>query len=371
MGKTKNEPEEELIDIDEKGNPIEKGKEGIKNESSKIYKNILLIILFLLFLGLIYFFFIKKNKKTIFDETILKNLKLKNRIFFGAITHNVQKIETLSQNGVSLIVTGGAAVGDYFPSALENEGPFRVDSDEFIEELKKLPEVAHKYKTYILLDLVHLGLYSSVEPIYAPSGGKGLINKDIEAKEMTKEDIIRIQDYFVQGAIRAKKAGFDGIEIHGGHLTLVSLFLSQLFNRRTDEYGGSDENRARFVVEIVKKIREAIGDDMIISAKIDSIDLQTGFTENGFLTTGKLLEEAGVDLIEVTGSNPIKNEDMYFYNDTKKLAETVNVPVVCIGGIKTYEHADYILKNSKIEYIAMSRTLMKDPDLIKQWNQYK
>ena len=112
---------------------------------------------------------------------------------------------------------------------------------------------------------------------------------------MTKEDIIRIQDYFVQGAIRAKKAGFDGIEIHGGHLHLVSSFLSQKFNRRTDEYGGSDENRAKFLIEIIKKIREAIGDEMIISAKIDSVNEEMGFTEKGFLTTGKLLEEAGVD----------------------------------------------------------------------------
>ena len=105
---------------------------------------------------------------------------------------------------------------------------------------------------------------------------------------------------------------------------------------------------------------------MIISVKIDSVDEEKGFTESGFLTAGKMLEEAGVDLIEVTGANPIRNDDMYFYNDTKKLAEILKIPVVCIGGIKTYEHANYILKNSKIEYIAMSRTLMKSPDLVKK-----
>ena len=99
---------------------------------------------------------------------------------------------------------------------------------------------------------------------------------------------------------------------------IVSSFLSQKFNRRTDEYGGSDENRAKFLIEIIKKIREAIGDEMIISAKIDSVNEEMGFTEKGFLTTGKLLEEAGVDLLEVTGVNALQKGDMYFYNDTKK-----------------------------------------------------
>ena len=153
---------------------------------------------------------------------------------------------------------------------------------------------------------------------------------------------------------------------------MVSLFSSQKFNRRTDEYGGSDENRARFIVEIVKKIREAVGNDMIISAKIDSPDEENGITENGFLYTGKALEEAGLDLMEVSGPNPIrKGEKPYFYEATKKIAEILKIPVICIGGIKTYEQADYILKNSKIEYIAMSRELLKQPDIVKKWLMYK
>ena len=184
---------------------------------------------------------------------------------------------------------------------------------------------------------------------------------------MSKEDILRIQDYFVQAAIRAKKAGFDGVEIHGAHLTLVSLFSSQKYNRRSDEYGGSDENRARFITEIVKKIRKAVGNDMIISAKIDSPDEENGITESGFLFTAKALEEAGLDLISISGTNPIRNEEIYFYDYSKKLAEVLNIPVICIGGIKKYEQAEYILKNSKIEYIAMSRELLKQPDIVKKW----
>ena len=89
---------------------------------------------------------------------------------------------------------------------------------------------------------------------------------------MTKEDILRFQDAFVQGDIRAKKAGYDGIEIHGTQLSLVSLFSTKKYNRRTDKYGGSDENRSRFIEEIAKKIREAMGNKFIISANIDGSD---------------------------------------------------------------------------------------------------
>ena len=314
------------------------------------------------------FFAHKKNNKSVFDETILKNLKLKNRVFFGPISHTAEKIETIVKNDVAFVITEGTVVGDYTFSKLQPEGPFRIDSDEYIPEIRKLVDIAHKYKAHIILDLVHQGLIAVEQPAYSPSGDKGLINKEIQSKAMTKEDILRIQDYFVQGAIRAQKAGFDGIEIHWAQLTLVSLFSTKKFNRRTDEYGGSDENRARFIVEIVKKIREAVGKDFIISAKIDSPDEENGITESGFIYMAKALEEAGLDLMEVSGPNPIRQgEDPFFYEATKKIAEIVKIPVIYIGGIKNYEQADFILKNSNIEYIAMSRELLKQPDIVKKW----
>ena len=107
---------------------------------------------------------------------------------------------------------------------------------------------------------------------------------------------------------------------------------------------------------------------MIISAKIDSPDEDNGISEGQFLYNVKALEQAGLDLISISGTNPIRNnEDLYFYEYSKKIAEILKIPVVCIGGIKKYEQADYVLKNSKIEYIAMSREFLKQPDIIKKW----
>ena len=375
MKDSNKEKDEELVDIDETGNPIEKEKEKEekKIQSKAKYKIALSIIVFIVIIISCYFFLnLKKKNKSVFDETTLKNLKLKNRVFFGPISHTAEKIENIVKNDVALVITEGAIVGDFTLSNLQPEGPFRIDSDEYIPDIKKLSDVVHKYNSHILLDLVHQGLIATEQPAYSPSGDKGLLNKDLQSKAMTKDDILRIQDYFVQGAIRAKKAGYDGVEIHGAQLSLVSLFSSTKFNRRNDEYGGSDENRSRFIVEIVKKIREAIGNDMIISAKIDSVDEQFGFTESGFLTLGKALEKSGVDFIVVSGPNPVrKDKNPYFFNDTKKLADILNIPIVCIGGIKSYEQADYILKNSNIEYISLSRELLEDPDIINKWYSNK
>ena len=311
----------------------------------------------------------KKETKTVFDQTTVKHMKLKNRLFLGPCIHTVPKIESIVQNGIALVTTEGCIISDFVLSKLQPEGPFRIDSDEYIPEIKNLADIVHKNNSYILLDLVHQGAGSSEH--FTPSGGK-ILNFDFETKAMTKEDILKIQNDFVQAALRAKKAGCDGVEIHGSQLSLVSLFSFSNINKRTDEYGGSDENRARLIVEIVQKVREAIGNDMIISAKIDNTDEKYGLSESGFLTTGKMLEKAGLDMIKVSGPNPHRNGDEpYFYEDTKKLADNLNIPVTCIGGIKTYEQVDFILQNSKIQYIAMSRELIKQPDILKKWSTKK
>ena len=372
--------DQELLEVDDKGNYIEK-KEKKKNKPSNAYKYLLLIFAFIILLGLAYYFLLNKktNKKSVFDETKLKNLKLKSRVFLGPVfdysfingkftEKGLKNYETLAKNNIALFVTEGMVIGDYCPSPLKKE-VFRIDNDEYIEEFKKIADIVHKYNSYILLQMGHPGLLSNSDTIYSPSVDKGF-SSNVTSKEMSKEDILRIEDYFVQAAIRAKKAGFDGIDI-SGQLSLVSLFFSSKYNRRNDEYGGSVEKRARFMVETIKKIREAIGDDMIISIKIDSEDENNGFTESGFLTTGKILEEAGVDMISVSAPNPIRDGELYFYERTKKLAEILKIPVVCIGGINNYENAEYVLKNSKIEYISMVRALVQDPELVTKWKQNK
>ena len=247
-----------------------------------------------------------------------------------------------------------------------------MDKDEYIEEYKKLVSLVHKYNANIMVQLIHNGMntFSTNKVIYGPSS-LPLLNQKRNAVEMTKEDILRVEDDFVKAAIRAKKAGFDGIEIHAAHLYLLSNFLSPQYNKRNDEYGGNDENRARFVVETIKKVREAVGNDIILSLKIDSEnDEKNGITEQGFLTACKLGEKAGLDLIQVSGFKWTKERPKngpYYFEAAKKLAEIVNIPVLIVGGVRSIDDAEYILNNSKIEYIALSRPLICEPDIVKKW----
>ena len=118
-------------------------------------------------------------------------------------------------------------------------------------------------------------------------------------------------------------------------------------------------------------MREKVGNDFVISVKLDSGEENEGISESGFLTTAKMAEKAGVDLIIVSGTQVMKDDDIYHFEKSKILAEKVKIPVVCVGGIKTYEHADYILKNSNVEYISMARALIKQPDLVLKWKNKK
>ena len=136
---------------------------------------------------------------------------------------------------------------------------FRLDKDEYIPEFKKLVNLVHKNGANFIMQLVHIGMntFTYADIVYAPSEAP-LKDQNKMTKEMTKEDILRIENDFANAALRAKKSGFDGVEIHGAHFYLVSEFLSPLINKRKDKYGGSDENRARFLVEIIEKVREKL-----------------------------------------------------------------------------------------------------------------
>ena len=273
-------------------------------------------------LSLIYFMFLNTvfisissqqlGQKNLFDETRLKNLKLKNRIFRGAVgdqtfingkisEEGFKLYDNLSKNGVGTIFTGYTIVSDYYQR--DNGRTFRLDKDEYIPEFKKLVDLVHKNGANILTQLVHIGMntMSKSEFIYSPSS-LPIKNQNRNSKEMTKEDILRIENNYAEAALRAKKAGFDGVEIHGAHFYLISEFLSPLYNKRTDEYGGNNENRARFLLEIIKKVRDKVGKDYLVGLKINSEDAdENGITEEGFFKACQLAEDVGVDYIQISG----------------------------------------------------------------------
>ena len=319
------------------------------------------------------------SKRTIFDETQLKHLKLKNRIFRGAVgdqsfingkisEEGFKLYDRLSKNEIGTIFTGYTMVSDYLQN--DNYHTFRLDKDEYIPEFKKLVDLVHKNGANFLMQLAHIGMntVSKSEIIYAPSS-LPIPNQNRNSKEMTKEDILRIENDFAEAALRAKKAGFDGIEIHGAHLFLVSQFLSPLYNKRKDEYGGNDENRARFLSETLEKIREKVGKEFIVGVKINSEDGdKNGITEEGFFTACKIAEKSGADFIQISGITWIKTKvDSPLYEPIgDKLSKIINIPIIVTAGARNVDNLNEILNRSNIQYFGIGRPLICEYDLIKK-----
>ena len=310
--------------------------------------HILFLILF------ISFFTSFEGKKDLFDETQYKYMKMKNRVFKGAIVDYeswendkltekyYQRYEKLSKAEIGTIITGGMLVepNKDFPIP-------RIDKDEYIPGFKKLTDMVHKNGVNIIAQISVIREF------------------DLSKKEL--KDIINL---FAEAAERCKKAGFDGIEIGANHHGTLSQFLSPMFNHRTDEYGGSDENRARFVIEIIKKIRERMGNEYIILLKINSEDNDpNGITPEGFITACKMAEQAGVDMIEVTGMKWKKNREnkLVYFDIGKTLADILKIPILVTGGVKNLNVANEALNNSNIQYIGICRAILSEPDILIKW----
>jgi len=324
----------------------------------------------------------EKTQKNIFDETHLKHLKLKNRFFRGSVGDSSFKngkiteegfklYDELSKNEVGTIFTGYTTVSDYdqFPGI----DVFRLDKDEYIPEFKKLVNLVHKNGANFFMQLVHIGINTKfkVDTVYAPSS-LPLEGQNKNSKEMTKEDILRIENDFAEAALRAKKAGFDGVEIHAAHFYLVSEFLSPLFNKRTDEYGGSDENRARFLVEIINKVREKVGKDYIVGMKINSEDGdKNGITEEGFLTACLMAEKAGIDFIQISGIRWLseRTKTPIYAEAGIKLLQKVKIPIIVTAGARNVDELNEILNKSNIQYFGLARPLICEPDIVKRWKE--
>ena len=343
-----------------------------------VIKEIYLIIFFSLLVNSF-----QKGKKGIFEPTKIKKMNVKNRIFRASVTDNCffsngiiseeayKYYDELSKEGTSTIFTGAVLIskGSFF----EKMGTFLIDKDDYIEQFKKLTNIVHKNNANIIMQIIHSGVLinEGKEEIYGPSNVYNVLLKT-QNKELTKEDILTIEEEYVKAAIRAKKAGFDGIDIHSAHLSLLNQFLSPAFNKRNDEYGGNDENRARIIVEIIEKIRKSVGNDFIISIKLNCRDgIENGIRKEGFITACKLIEKAGADIIQVSGdfNHQPQNNIPYFLSQTEEIADIVNIPVVLIGGIRNYEIIEKVLEESNVQYFALGRPLNCEPDLVLRWEK--
>jgi 2,4-dienoyl-CoA reductase-like NADH-dependent reductase (Old Yellow Enzyme family) len=198
---------------------------------------------------------------------------------------------------------------------------------------------------------------------------------------LTQEEIKYLVDCFVNAARRAKESGFDAIEIHSAHGYLLSQFLSPFYNKRIDEYGGGIDNRSRIHLEILKAIRAEVGANYPVLIKLNCQD----FDENGLnledaIRVGKLLAQSGLDAIELSGGllsgrrlSPSRSrintadDEAYFREQAKAFKKEIGIPLILVGGIRSLEVANDLVTNGTADYLAMSRPLIREPDLINRW----
>jgi 2,4-dienoyl-CoA reductase-like NADH-dependent reductase (Old Yellow Enzyme family) len=317
--------------------------------------------------------------KLLFDKTKIGKLELKNRFIRSAtgdgLVKNghpteemIEQYEELANGGVGTIITGNAKITDY-------KIPFfdmlSIEDDSFIPELKKFTDKVHALDTNIMLQIVYFGSLIGSEggDVLGPSAVPNLISK-IEPKEMSKEDIKYIQKAFASAALRSKEAGFDGVQLHAAHGFLLSQFLTPYYNRRTDEYGGSIENRARMLIETCKEVREMVGEDYPILIKINSSDaMEQGMTFEECKYVCKRLQEVGVNAVEISGSSHIfkPHEEAYFKDYAAEIAKEVDIPIIVVGGNRDYSAMETILNETSIEYFSFSRPFIAESDFIRRW----
>ncbi|MEI8247049.1 MAG: NADH:flavin oxidoreductase [Lentisphaerota bacterium] len=293
------------------------------------------------------------------------------------------KMRELAEGGVGLIITGHT----YFSiEGKASHGKVAVDRDECIPGLAKLAAAVHMNGGKIVLQLGHAGAMATAACTgQEPAGPSAIPDKDGKplCREMNRKDIETLTENIADGARRAKKAGFDGVQIHAAHGYLFSQFLSPYFNKRQDEFGGPIENRARIVIMALQKIKSATGGGYPALIKINSDDfVDGGISPDEMLEIAQLLEKNGIDAIEISGGTHFSKEGYdpvrkgnratpdhgaYYFKAAAKLKQTVKVPVILVGGIRAFETAQNILDSKTADYIAMSRPLIREPQLIRRW----
>ena len=306
----------------------------------------------------------------------------------GYVTdRTVEFYDKLAGNGLGLIITGFT-----FVSANSRAMPRMLGAadDEFLPGLQRLAEAVHAKGDKICLQLAHCGLnaMASFDPdglIYGPSlialTGQTLSEKAGRLhkgnahimRSLTRWQIEQIQHDFLQAALRAAKAGFDAVEVHGAHHYLISEFLSPAFNKRTDIYGGGTRQRARFAVEVVSRIRKALP-EMPIFFRLNCEDFTPlGITLEDSRNTAIMLAEADCDVISVSGSNPTrtrivkKEKEAYFREQSKIIRQACGLPVMVAGGIRSPESVAELLDNDYADLVGIGRPLIRTPDLPARW----
>jgi len=338
----------------------------------------------------------------LFQPMKIKNMELRNRFVRSAtydqcadrkghVTERQTKLfSALAEGGVGLIITGLTYV---HPSGQLAPFESSLANDDCIPGFKSLTAAVHDRGAKMAVQLYHTGRENAKflkakrqQQALAPSFVPNDTYFTQDYRQMNEDEIWEIIDAFGDAARRAQEAGFDAVQVHAAHAYLLSQFLSPFTNRRDDKWGGPLDNRLRFHREIYRNMRAKVGDDYPLLIKIG---VQDGFPEGLEFREGRraaeLLAQCGFDALEIshglrgrsyeesefrTKINSIERE-AYFRPWCREIKSCVNVPIIMVGGLRSFQLMEEVIRNGDADFISLSRPLIKEPHIINEWKSNK
>lgn len=299
---------------------------------------------------------------------------------YGSPTQDIEQLYAAwARGGAGLLITGNVMVD---ARAFVEPRNAVLENDQFLPAYRLWAKAVHAHGAKLIMQINHPGRVAVLPLLKRPIGPSAV------GLELPAMNIIRVPRAMTEAEIRdqilrfattahlAVDAGFDGVQVHAAHGYLISQFLSPLANTRTDQWGGSAENRSRLLIEIVREVRRAIGPDQILSVKLNSADFQKGgLSQEESLQVALALETEGIDLLEISGGNyespaqlgyaPDKtvSRDAYFLDYAQALRACSSLPLMLTGGLRKAELMDQIVADGTVDLIGMARPFAMQPDV--------
>ena len=328
----------------------------------------------------------------LFEHSSINGMKLANRFVRsatwegmaaddGACTPQlIELMAELAKGGIGFIISSHAYV-----SPAGQAGPWQlgVYNDALVPGLAAMAKAVHDNGGKIVLQLAHAGFFANAkltgQTPMAPSNVEGFSKSP--RQEMTAEDIRDVVQAYGAAAKRAQNAGFDGVQIHAAHGYLLSQFLSPAFNRRNDAYGGDIRQRATALLEVLQQIRHTVGREYPVLVKMNCHDfIENGLVVEDSLEVATMLEAEGIDAIELSGGvlvggklSPSRmgiksaEKEAYFQDDARAFKEKLGVPLILVGGNRSFQVAERLINEGMADYVSMCRPLIREPALINRW----
>jgi 2,4-dienoyl-CoA reductase-like NADH-dependent reductase (Old Yellow Enzyme family)/siroheme synthase (precorrin-2 oxidase/ferrochelatase) len=312
----------------------------------------------------------------------------------------VRYYEARARGGAGLIIVGVGAVAHPAGVCIPNQ--VAISNDTFVPGLRELTRSVHAHGAKVAIQLQHGGKVARQDmevgrPMWVPSlpelaagdllndltpdevhgviGHLGKPGAGVHFHEMTRHDIENVVRMFAGAAERARRAGFDGVEIHAAHGYLIAAFLSAAANHRSDEYGGTLPRRARLLIEVIRAVRRSVGVDFPVWCRLDAREfhIENGITVEDAERTAELAEAAGADAVHVSAyadprfgfaftEAPLVHQPCGYVDLAARIKRRLRIPLIVVGRIEPHE-ANALIERGKADFVAMARKLLADPDL--------